>query len=206
MNEDRDAARRAAGRRQFIALVLICALPFVGAWLLMAFPELRPQAQSQRGELLRPVVPLAGETYLDLGGREFGPAALRGRWTLAWLGTEACDASCDRPLGVLQRVRRLLGENSRDAQVLAVLLEPPADEAWRERMAVDAGTRVIAGPPATLAALDRQLRAGEAPSATAARFFILDPHGQVVLRYAGDAPYQDILEDLKHLLRYVKIE
>ena len=205
MNNDAEAARLTAGRRHFIALVLICALPFVGAWLLMAFPELRPAGHAQRGELLDPVAPLAGAPYQDLDGREFGLPALGGKWTLAWLGTRPCDAACDGPLGLLQRVRRLLGENSRDAQVLAVLLEPPADPAWRARMAADGGTRIIAGPPAALAALDVQLRGGVA-AADAARFFIVDPRGNLVLRYAGEAPWQDMLEDLKHLQRYVKFE
>lgn len=204
MSSISDTARLAAGRRTLLALILISALPFVAAWLLIAFPDWRPDGRSQRGELFNPVTPLAGEVFEDLAGRSSDLTALRGKWTLAWLGTVPCDATCDRPLGLLQRVRRLLGEHSRDAQVLAILLQPPADPAWRARMQNDAGTRVIVGPRETLVALDTQLR-GSPPSDTApARFFILDPQGRLVLRYAGDAPWRDILEDLQHLLRYVK--
>src|SRR5690606_2855669 len=114
--------------------VLVCGLPFVAAWLLMAFPDWRPDGRSQRGELFDPATQLAGEVFHDLAGTAFEPQALHGRWSLAWLGVEPCDAACDRPLGLLQRVRRLLGEHSRDAQVLAILLQPPADPAWRARM------------------------------------------------------------------------
>ncbi|HMM77239.1 MAG TPA: hypothetical protein PJ986_16145 [Gammaproteobacteria bacterium] len=202
MNASPDTARLAAGRRSLLALVLVCALPFVAAWLLMAFPDWRPEGRSQRGELFDPVVPLAGDVFHDLAGASFEAQALNGKWTLAWLATEPCDAACDRPLGVLQRVRRLLGEHTRDAQVLAILLQPPADPAWRARMQADRMTRVIAGPPATLTALAAQLRADTA----SARFFILDPRGRLVLRYAGDAPWREMLEDLQHLLRYVKFE
>lgn len=192
----------AAGRRSLVALFLVCALPFVAAWLLMAFPEWRPGGHSQRGELFDPVVPLAGEGFHDLSGKPFSADALHGKWTLVWLGSEPCDAACDRPLGLLQRVRRLLGEHSRDAQVLAILLHTPADPAWHARMQADERTRVIAGPPATLSALSAQLAADDAP----ARFFIVDPRGRLVLRYTGDAPWRDMLDDLQHLLRYVKFE
>ena len=206
MNARPETAQLAAGRRSLVALILVCALPFVAAWLLMAFPDWRPGGHSQRGELYDPVAPLAGEVFQDLAGREFTADALHGKWTLAWLGSEACDTACDGPLGMLQRVRRLLGEHSRDAQVLAILLQPPADPAWRARMEADSMTRQIAGPPATLTALSAQLEAGLTPGAAPARFFVLDPRGQLVLRYAGDAPWRDMLDDLQHLLRYVKFE
>jgi cytochrome oxidase Cu insertion factor (SCO1/SenC/PrrC family) len=190
-------------QRTLLALALMCALPFVGAWLLMSFPGLRPSGHSQHGVLYEPVAPLAATQFVDLNGRPFGIDVLQGKWTLAWLGTAPCDAQCDRPLGTLQRIRRALSEDAGKAQVLGILTVPPTDPAWRQRMADDTRTRIIAGPDSAVAALLAQLRGASQPDAAQAAYFLIDPRGYLVLRYAPDVDYKDILADLRHLIRYV---
>ena len=184
-----------------VVLIVLCGLPFVGAWLLMSFPELRPGGHSQHGTLYQPVAPLAANQFVDLKGQAFALDALQGKWTLAWLGTAPCDAQCDRPLGTLQRIRRALSEDANKAQVLGILTVPPADAVWRARMQDDTLTRIIAGPDSTLTALVAQLRG--APEAAQAAYFLIDPRGNLVLHYAADVDYKDILADLRHLIRYV---
>jgi len=194
-----------APRRQLtlMALIVLCGLPFAGAWLLMSFPELRPGGRSQHGTLYAPVAPLAATQFIDLKGEAFGLDALQGKWTLAWLGTAPCDARCDRPLGTLQRIRRALSEDANKAQVLGILTVPPADSAWRARLENDSRTRIIAGPDSALATLVAQLRGSS--GANEAAYFLIDPRGNLVLHYAPDVDYKDILADLRHLIRYVSV-
>ncbi|MBK8961186.1 MAG: SCO family protein [Proteobacteria bacterium] len=197
----------AVPRNQFtlVALILLCGLPFVGAWLLLSYPQLRPQGHSQHGTLYEPVVPLAATEFVDLKGQRFGLEALQGKWTLAWLGTTPCDARCDVPLGTLQRVRRALSEDANKAQVVGVLTVPPADAAWRARMEDDTLTRIIAGPEQALQALVGQMRPGTEIEAARAAYFLIDPRGNLVLSYAPNVEYKDILADLRHVIRYVNM-
>lgn len=203
--DQQDDVRAVAPRHQLtlVALVVLCGLPFVGAWLLMSYPGLRPAGHSQHGTLYAPVAPLAVREFIDLQGQRFGFEAFEGKWTLAWLGTTPCDARCDVPLGSLQRIRRALSEDANKAQVMGILTVPPADAEWRKRMENDRLTRVIAGPEAALSALVTQLRAGSEPAR--ASYFLIDPRGNLVLRYAADVGYKDILADLRHLIRYVSV-
>lgn len=187
-----------------VAVILLCGLPFVGAWLLMSFPELRPGGHSQHGTLFDPVAPLAAREFVDLQGQALKVEALYGKWTLAWLGTTPCDARCDVSLGTLQRIRRALSEDANKAQVVGILSVPPVDAAWRARMQGDRLTRIIAGPDAALAALVAQMQ-GRSAGGVAPAYFIIDPRGNLVLHYADGTNYKDILADLRHLIRYVSL-
>ena len=55
------------------------------------------------------------------------------------------------------------------------------------------------------AAGDTAAGAGAAGAASGAQLWIVDPHGNLVLRYDGKANGKAILDDLKHLLKISQI-
>ena len=86
------AAQR-RGRRIFLLIALVFALPVASAWLIyFAAPELIPQDRTNRGQLVQPAQPVEDLALLDDGSLlvcEFGSSRIQrfgadGKWLGAW--------------------------------------------------------------------------------------------------------------------------
>ncbi len=181
------------------ALVLVFALPTLAAWFFYLNPDYLPSTRSNRGELLQPQVPLGGAAGLTgPAGAAFDLAALDGRWTLVTLESNPCADACRERLIALRQIRLALGESQFGVERLLVL----TSAADTEQLTRDfPGLRVAL---ATGAAGERLLAALGGPGSGPGRLYIRDPLGNLMLRYAPDAPAQDTLKDLERLLKASK--
>lgn len=189
---------RRAGRRNVALLAALFFTPAVAAaWLYFA-SAWRPAARAQHGELLEPPRPLPeiALTLPDGGGAP--PGALRGYWHLVYLGDGPCDADCVRSLAELAAVRLALNQDA--GRVRRVLLH--AGDCCAPDLAVRAGTDLIvlgaAGPDgAAFLALFPRLPGGG--------IYVVDPLGNLILRYAAADASPGLLKDLKRLLRLSRV-
>ncbi len=187
------AARR--GRLQMLLVLLACAAPVVASYF--TYYVIRPQGRVNHGELIEPqrVLPSAALLPLStLDGRAFDAAQLKGQWLLVAVGGGACDALCERQLYLQRQLREVLGkEKDRldrvwlidDGQPVRAELQPALD-----------GVIVLRAPAAALSAwlpID-----GDAPNA---HFFVVDPHGNLMMRFPAPSEGRKIQRDLGKLLR-----
>ncbi|MEO8718654.1 MAG: cytochrome C oxidase subunit I [Burkholderiales bacterium] len=173
-----DPARR--GRLKFAALGLFFAAPFVLAWLAY-WLDWAPGVTSNYGELITPARPLEAPAL----------APLRGKWVLVTFDAAACDAYCERKLYFMRQLRRAQGKDQERVERLWLL-----DGAGRPRAALLAaieGTHVE--PDAGLGA--RFPAAG----ALADHIYIVDPLGNLMMRYPRDPDPSRMLKDLQRLLK-----
>ncbi len=163
-----------------------------------------------RGLLVNPPVPLPLAERLLLDGR---PAAepTRGRWTLLHLIRQpACDATCQARVTELRQVHIAAGRYQNEVQVLLVSEAP--DEALLmgiyERFLLLPATTTGTDSEADL--LDTAITAATANSgaptenwsALDGTTFIVDPEGNLMLRYAPGYNPSDLNKDLKKLLKW----
>ena len=173
-----EAARR--GRVKFALLGAFFALPFVLAplayWL-----DWAPGTTSNYGELITPARPLGG-TPLE---------ALRGKWVLVSFDAAACDAYCERKLYFMRQVRRAQGKDQERVERLWLVTD-----AGRPRGALLSaieGTRVE--------------RAGmlpaQFPAASSAvdHIYVIDPLGNLMMRFPREPDPSRMLKDLQRLLK-----
>ena len=97
----------------------------------------------------------------------------------------------------MRRIRLALGESQRSVERLLVLTDATATDPARALGAEFAGMRVALGG----VRLSELLGEG---TAAFDRLYILDPMGNLMMRYAADAPARDTLEDMEHLLKASK--
>jgi len=114
----------------------------------------------------------------------------------------ACGETCREHLHDFQQIRLALAENQYRVQRLLILTEPTEDGA-AEIEADYPGTLVITAQGDQLAALQQSFGDGTLESIREARFLI-DPLGNVMMRYARQAPPKDLLQDLERLFKASK--
>jgi hypothetical protein len=182
----------------FTPLLLSYALYYGMGW--------RPSGRINHGELIQPPRPLprpdlprvatGADTVNGLRGIE--PAVFRGEWSLVYIGDGSCDASCRGTLYVMRQTRLALGtDQTRLARVFLVTANCCARDYLAHEhagmMVLDA-TGSAAGPLLSLFPGDR-----------AHSLFVVDPLGNLMMRYDVRHAPGGLLVDLKRLLELSQI-
>lgn len=173
-----EQARRA--RLKLAALALFFAAPPLLAWLAYHL-EWAPGTRSNYGELITPPRPLA----------EAALAELRGKWVLVSFDAGACDDYCQKKLYFMRQLRRAQGKDQERVARLWLLTDGgrPAPGL----LAAFEGTRVE--PAGALAARF------PASGALTDHLYIVDPLGNLMMRYPRDPDPSRMLKDLQRLLK-----
>ncbi|HXZ51509.1 MAG TPA: SCO family protein [Burkholderiales bacterium] len=188
-----DAARRA--RLKLLLLAAFFAAPLVFAWLAYRF-EWGIGALGNYGELVGPAA-LPEVTLTALDGRQVSTSRLRGRWVLVQFDAARCDAYCERKLYYMRQVRRALGKDMERVARLWVLTDggTPASSV----AAAFEGTEILRSDDGSFAAVFG------AASNLAEHIYLVDPMGNLMLRFPRDPDPSKMLKDLQRLLKYSQI-
>lgn len=184
------------------AMVAVFAAPVIAAWFFYLNPEYLPSGRSNKGELIDPVVVLPSDLALSTpDGSDFPRDVLAGKWTLVYLAGSECGDACRKRLIAMRQIRLALGEGQRNVERLLVLTDPTATDLAEKLGAEFAGLHVVLTDAVGGVRLPELLGEGVA---ALGRIYILDPMGNLMMRYAADAPVRDTLEDMEHLLNASK--
>lgn len=181
-------------------LALAFGAPFAAGWFLFLNPNLLPGGGggASHGELIQPPRPTGGIRLEDRQGRQLPLADLQGKWVLL-LSSEHCNGECPEMLWKLRQVRLALGAG-RDRVERILLLHAPAAAGFARLLAEQYPQMPVARPVRDTAARGADIRSllGE-PGEEA--LFIIDPMGNLMMRYPSGVRAEDILEDMERLLK-----
>jgi hypothetical protein len=166
------------GRAKLVGLALVFVAPFVLAWLAWRY-DWASGDTSNYGELIVPARPVAGAPL----------ERLRGKWVLVSLDAAACDAYCERKLYFMRQVRRAQGRNMERVERLWLLTDGARPEA--KLLEAIEGTHVE--PAGALAA--------SFPGEARAHIYVVDPLGNLMMRFPREPDPSAMLKDLQRLLR-----
>ena len=161
-------------RNQLFWIAVVCAAPLVLGTAAYVL-DLRPGSESNYGELITPR-PIAGVE------------ALRGRWVLVMFDSPACDAPCERKLYFLRQVRRAQGKEMERVERLWVLTDEAKPRA--DILPGIEGTRIAQLPPDGFPGWPRD------------HIYLVDPLGNLMLRFPRDPDPARMVKDLGRLLKY----
>jgi hypothetical protein len=186
---------RAANLRTVTALALLFLLPLIVAFWLYYGAGWRPAGHINHGELIQPVIQLSDVRL---------PMAMEGtavrnvfahHWTIVYIGDGRCADACHRALYVMRQARFALNTDMARVQRVFLVTGDCCDRAFLLRehpglIVLDAstseGTKLLAQfPPADLAET----------------LFLVDPLGNLMMRYDSRQDLRGLLEDLKRLLQ-----
>lgn len=178
-----------SARSKFLVLVGVFASPLVAAYIAVA--GWRPAGQSNYGDLLA-TTPLQRTAGVTLDGAPYSLASLHGKWIMVHVGTAACDAACARQLYLMRQARVAQGKDQSRIERLWVLTGSGEPDATLLRG--HPGLRVWR--PTEAAFVDQFPAAGTRSQ----HIYLIDPLGNLMLRFPGQAEFKGVMKDLKLLL------
>lgn len=181
-------------RRTLLLIALAAVLPVAAAYGWYYFgPKGR---RINYGELVE-TRPLPDAALTTLDGQPLRFSSLRGKWLLLQVDTSDCDADCRGKLYDMRQVRTAQGKNQERIERVWLLTDggTPAASLIEEYR----GTVILRAAGSPLVA---SLPARDTPRG---HLYVVDPLGNVVLRYPTHADGRGILRDMERLLRASRI-
>ncbi len=186
-----------AGRRKGLAtlalVIAVCVTPFAASYLVYyVWP---PQSRMNYGTLIEPR-PLPAAPLVRVDGSKFSIAELRGHWVLVQIDASGCTDACRRKLYFMRQVRLTQGHDMDRIERVWLIrddgrVDPGLLRDYAGTYAARAGGAVVSAFPAERDAADH--------------IYLVDPLGNVMLRFPADADPGRMKKDLERLLKVSKV-
>lgn len=198
-------AAASISRLKLLGIIAMFAIPFMIAGFIQKNPDVHDPGNSNRGELLKPPQTIETATALDRNDLSFAKDFLTRSWFFVLWNDQACDLHCEANLFKIQQARTILGRKaSRVQNVYLTSLATDAD--------VNSAELFKKYPHLKVARLQAPSPNSEAGSAQnifsklkSGQVYIVDPLGNVIMYYAKDVSTQDMVKDIKWLIKASKI-
>ena len=187
MSEAKTPASRRRGRVQLLLIVLGVIGPMILATGMYKLQFWVPDGRSYHGELLG-----NGQTRADLGVQ-----ADVERWQILVTAPKDCAVDCQQLVYLARQIQIGLGRDaSRATHALAAA--QPLNSDYQAKLSVEY-------PQLQRYPLDVSQLSKTAGDKGTPQLWIIDPHGNLVLRYDPTVKGKDLLNDLRHLLKLSNI-
>lgn len=179
-------------RAKLLALVALFVLPILASVLAYNFLDVKPTANY--GELIVPPAPIPAQRFTRPDGTPFTFGELAGKWILVTADSPACEAACREKLVAMRQARQAVGRNApRIERVLVVEgARPPAGD-------------VLEPFPGTLVAVTGGVPAAQPVASDRAHIYLVDPNGNVMMRWPAAPDGRRMVKDLERLLKASQI-
>ena len=187
-------------RLTLIALMALFLSPVIAAWFWT------PDTFRNRGELIDPPRPLVSVPMISPDGSAVDLATLFGRWTYVFFVEAGCDESCKQLADAVERVRLSQGKNEKRVRLMVITLSPDALSSLEEIRLIMPKTIVLGVNAAEKEQLMSQfMPSGGGSVLPSGSVFLVDPMGNLMMRYPATADPTDLRKDISRLLRASRI-
>ncbi|MCB1598029.1 MAG: SCO family protein [Gammaproteobacteria bacterium] len=175
-----------------VLLALLFVGPFATAMYMYYYggDSWRPQGSVAHGILIGNPPSLAGETIPLAGGTT---AVFTGKWSLLYVGNGNCADDCQRALYQLRQVRQALGRDMSRIQRYFISTGGTPD------------TELMRGAHPDLIVIDGNVTGSKVLAALGgygeADVFVVDPLGNIMMRFPAGTSMKDMHKDLSLLLK-----
>ncbi len=180
-------------RIKMLLIAATFAAPIVASVLAYLYMDVKPTGNY--GELLLPPSTVTAQAFVRESGAAFRFGDLQDRWILATSDSGSCAAPCAQKLHMMRQVRLALGRDAtRVARVFVVDDVNAVDHKAidpLEELVVVITPRGLALPP------------GMANDRT--HIYLVDPRGNVMMRWPESPDFRRMLKDLQTLLKASQI-
>lgn len=192
-SRDTDAPANARRSSRTLWLILaVCAAPIMASYA--AYYLWQPAGHVNYGELIEPrQLPETVLTRLD--GRRFTMRELEGQWVLLSAAPGACDDKCREKLIYMRQLRLAQAKETGRIERVWLLTDGATPDATL--LAEHPGLIIVRDADAVVSALPAQRAAID-------HVYIVDPLGNLMMRFPADPDPRKMLKDLSRLLRHSK--
>lgn len=182
------------GRWKLFLVIAICAAPMIFSYL--TYYVIKPTGRTNYGEILDPrLYPIPHLGAHLLGGEAKELDAYKGKWIMLQVDSGACEKSCQDKLYQVRQLRLAQGrEMDRIERVWLVNDEQAIDTVLLRQFD---GVRTLVAP----AKLISQWLPTETNTQVTDHIYIIDPLGNLMMRFPKNADPNKIKKDLAKLLK-----
>ncbi|RRV09210.1 hypothetical protein EGJ27_05410 [Pseudomonas sp. v388] len=178
---------RRRGRLQLVLLILVAVVPMVLATSMYHLGFWVPKGRTYHGQLIA-----TGQSRADLG-----VSADERRWQLLVSAPTRCATDCQQLVYLARQVQIGLGRDAARASHALATGQAP-DAGYAEKLQREYAE--LKRYPLDLARYWQTVPGLDEP-----QLWIIDPHGNLVLRYGARVKGKDLLDDLRRLLKLSNI-
>ncbi len=179
-----------------VQMLLIASVFFgplaVAAWMYYG-GHFQPQGKTNHGALLEPIVSVA-DAVPESAIVEIGD----GYWLLVYANSAECLDACKSALYTLRQSRKMLGKEMDRLKRVFLHGESAPDTVFLADE--HAGLITLQNDPSV-----ELLNNKQPAELLAGGFFLVDPLGNLVMYFQPDINPSDMVEDIKHLLKFSRI-
>jgi len=197
-----DEKTRNRNRRTLVLLALAFVAPMAVAWMFYLYMSGGGATSlTAHGELYSPARPLHHFELQRAGGGAIDERVFAGIWTLAIIDDPACDSRCAANLEGTEWARLALGEDTPRVQRVWILSRDPGHAEAEALSARHAGLVILHGGPDEARSLIGQFSVPGGTGADRQYVYIVDPLGNLMMRYLPGTDPRSILRDMQRLLK-----
>jgi cytochrome oxidase Cu insertion factor (SCO1/SenC/PrrC family) len=182
------------GRSTLWLILAVAAAPVAASYL--AYYFWAPRHTVNYGELIE-ARPLPDPVLKLADGAPFRLSQLKGKWVLVSIDAARCDADCERKLVYLRQLRLTQGKDMERVE-----------RAWLVSDTAEPRGDAVAGFPGTWvarAAGTGLVEAFPAPRAPADHIYVIDPLGNLMMRFPPNPDSRRLIKDLSRLLKASRV-
>lgn len=188
-----------------ILIILIFVAPLAGSWLLLNFTDIAEKhGKNNHGDLIIPPRPLPNIKLIDPLS-EANKGQLHGKWSMLYIADSSCDQICIENLYRMRQIRLATGKHYKRIQ--RVLLIQQGNAGGLAQIFKDySGQLLMTTDNINVNKFMDNFRfeRTEIP-ARKHRIYLIDPLGNLMMRYSPDTNPAGIIKDLNRLLRASRI-
>jgi cytochrome oxidase Cu insertion factor (SCO1/SenC/PrrC family) len=200
-----DPVARRKSRMKLLLIIAIFGIPLILAsiYLQMVRSSGGQLGDTSRGQLIQPAVPLTDFSLIQ-SGEVFNLDTVRCSWTMLYMPKGECSDACKLNLYHMRQVRLAL--NHRMDRVQRAVLLQSEGQLPKDLLAEHMGLMAVVGSSAEQAVLRNQIESAESEMESLDdAIYLIDPFGNLMLRFPPDLKPKSMLKDIKHLLKVSRI-
>lgn len=200
MESNKDIQKK-SNRIVLIFLFVVFALPAAVATL-MYVTGWRPSSTGNHGELIQPARFIEDRAMQSIDGKPVKFSELQGKWTMVYFDTAACPEECVKQLYTMRQTHIAQGKDQDRVQRIFILTDTIAADALPAKLTDYPDMRVLTGEKTVLAKLTQDFGMDALAEMDKRSIYLLDPMGNLMMRYVPGTDPAGLRKDLVRLLKY----
>lgn len=191
---EKNSNQTTRGRWKLFMVLAVCASPMIASYF--TYYVIKPEGKTNYGEILDPrQFPVPQLNAVNAEGKNQELSSLKGKWLMLQIDRGSCATACQKKLYDMRQLRTAQGkEMERIQRVWLITDDTPVEEKLKQGIA---GTELLKVSPNVL---EKWLPVEQGASIYD-HIYLIDPLGNLMMRYPKDADANKIKKDLSKLLK-----
>jgi len=201
MQSNNSEAIKKSNRQNLLLVIAVFALPVVVATL-MYVTGWKPSATGNHGDLIQPARFIEEISMQSIDAKAVKFSELHGKWTMVYFDTPTCPEECVKQLYNMRQTHIAQGKDQERIQRLFILTDAQAVDTLKPKLTDYPDMLVWTGEKSVLSRLKQDFGIEGTKPSEQRYIYLLDPMGNLMMRYASGSDPAGMRKDLVRLLKY----